>query len=388
MIFIFNILVYALFAWVMSGFAKKSYELYGDDDAMDSYEWAYVAFFTLICALRWNTGVDCYGYTLRFIQGFKPDEGNQEYLYNYVTNFIANNRIPFYFGLGILAFGQIFPIVKALNKYRFILIILPFVLFGNCYFLTYMNGVRQMIVASMFVYACNYILYRKPFKYLLFIFIGALIHHSALMLLPLYLFTYIMPCIEKLNEKRYLLLGIFVSCVILGYSPSFQSLVSYAETISEITGYDNYTDRMSLFLNGGYTAEVHSFGLMMISYFLIGVFTIWFGPRLIYKYENDIPCLNLWYFLAVAYACLYFLVCNVSHVLIRPVHYLIPFQLIIVSLLLWDLLHEERMRNIAYALIVIVCMECCWNLYKNQSPYSSSNYHLSLFYNVSRFYKD
>lgn len=371
----------------MSSLAKKSYSIYDDSDEMDGYEWAIVWFFTTLCAFRWNTGVDSVAYTVRFIRGFEADEGNTEYIYNHLTNFIADNHIPFSIGLGLLAFGQIFPLVKALSKYRYILITLPFVLFGNCYFLTYMNGVRQMVVASMFVYACRFIIDRNLWKYLLFVLIGSLIHHSALMLIPLYAFGYLNSFLENITDKRIILMGVFIACVILGYTPSFQGLISYVELISQTVGYDNYTDRVGDYLGGGYSDEVHNFGLMMMSYFLIGCFTIWYGPMLKQRYGKLIPAFNLWYFLAIAYACLYFLICNISHIFIRPVQYLLPFQLIIVSLLLWEFLSDVKFKNIALIFIIVIWSECSWNLFKNQSQYSSTNYHLVWFYDLSRFYR-
>lgn len=374
-----------MFAWIMSSIAKSSYDLYEDDDYIDKYEWYYIIFFTLLCALRWNTGADSMGYTVRFIKGFKPDEGNTEIIYNTVTNFIAHNHIPFWIGTGLLAFGQIFPIVSAIKNNRYILITMPFILFGNCYFLTYMNGVRQMVVASMFFYACRYINEKRILPYVTFIIFGSLIHHSAYMLLPLFALAYCNKWIEKINESRFWLLAIYIGCVILGYSPSFQGLVIFAEKYSQIFGYENYTERMGQFLGGEYTAEVHNFGLMMMSYFLVGLFIIWFGPFLKKKYENIIPCFNLWYFFAFAYGCLFFLICNVSHVFIRPVMYLLPFQLIIASLLLWEFMVEPKLKNICVAFIVVIWSECAWNMYKNQDANSFSNYHLVWFYDLSKY---
>ena len=387
MIFIFNLCIYLFFAWIMSYMAKKSYALNEDSNHMDGYEWGYIAFFTAICAFRWNTGVDCFAYTLRLIRGFEPEEGNTEYLYNGLTQFIAENHLPFSIGLGAMAFGQIFPLVKALQRDRYVLITLPYVLFGNCYFLSYMNGVRQMIVASMFVYACRYIKDRKVGYYLGFIVIGSLIHHSALMLLPLFALGYCHKIIASVGDRRLLLTGIYIGCVILGYTPSFQGLISYAEMFSEAAGYDNYTDRMGLFLSEGYSDEVHSFGLMMMSYFMVGLSIIWFGPFLKERYEDKIPCFNIWYCFAVAYGCLYFLVCNVSHVFIRPVQYFQPFQLIMASLLLWEFVSTPKFKNWAMAFVIIIWCECSWNLFKNQNENSSSNYHLVWFYDLSRYYR-
>lgn len=386
MIFIINLIIYIVFACIMSAFARKSYTLYDDEYRIDNLEWAYILFFTAICAFRWNTGVDSVAYTIRFIRGFEPDEGNTEYIYNYLTNFIADNQIPFSFGTGLLAFLQIFPLVGALRNNRYILITMPILLFGNCYFLSYMNAVRQMIAASMFFFACRYINEKRIVPYIIVILIGTLIHHSAAMMLPLFVLAFFQKWITKLNDKRTLLMAIYIMCIIIGMTPSFQGLISFAEQYSQIFGYDNYTDRMQMFLGSDYSEEAHSYGIMMISYILIGAFIIWYGPILKDKYGDSIPCFNLWYFLAFAYGCLYFLVCNVSHVFIRPIMYFQPFQLVIASLLLWEFISQQRYRNIAIVFIIVIWSECAWNLYKNQFDYSSSNYHLVWFYDLSKFY--
>lgn len=386
MIFILNLIIYIVFAWIMSSIARKSYSIYDEDYYIDSYEWGYIFFFTAICAFRWNTGVDSVAYTIRFIRGFKPDDWNTEFIYNNLTNFIAHNSIPFWIGTGLLAFGQIFPLVSSVKSERYILIAMPFVLFGNCYFLSYMNGVRQMVVASMFFYSCRYINEKRILPYIIIIVIGSLIHHSAYMLLPIFALAYIQKWISKINDKRIWLLMIYIACVIIGYTPSFQGFISYAEQYTQAFGYDNYTDRMQQFLGGNYTDEVHNFGLMMMSYFMVGVFLIWFGPMLKEKYEDRIPCFNLWYFLAIAYGCLYFLVCNISHVFIRPIMYLQPFQLIIASLLLWEFMSQTRFKNWCIVFIIVIWSECSWNLFKNQIENSSSNYHLVWFYDLSKYY--
>lgn len=385
MSFIFNVLIYSLFAWFMSLLARNSYTIYGDSAKMDKYIWYYILFFVCLVAFSWKTGTDGFGYTLRFIRGFKPDEGNTEYIYNYVTNFIASNGIPFFIGMGILAFGQIYPMVKVIHKYRFILIMLPFVMFGNCYFMNLMNAMRQMVVASMFVFASQYIVDKKLLKYAAVILIGSLIHHSALMLLPLYFIGYLMPWIGNRLDRRYLLLAIYVMCFVLGFTPAFNGIVSYAEAFSEAAGYESYTERVGEFLSGEYQAEVHRFGPMMMSYFLLGIFTIWFGPMLKKKYESVIPYFNIWYLFAFLYACLYFLIVNVSHIFIRPVLYFQLFQLIIVSLLLWELYQQPKNRLKAWFLVAVIWVEVVWNLYKNQGPTSIVNYHSMFFYDFIKY---
>ena len=85
------------------------------------------------------------------------------------------------------------------------------------------------------------------------------------------------------------------------------------------------------------------------------VAVIWYGPQLHARYGSRIPMFNLWYFGAVFYACTYFLVCNMSHMMIRPFQYFELFQALVLALLL-HLLREGGGRTQVqfYALIMIL----------------------------------
>lgn len=67
--FLFDILTYVGFALVMSGLAYRSYCISPGNGIWDKYLKWYVAFFTVICAIRWNVGADAISYASMFENG-------------------------------------------------------------------------------------------------------------------------------------------------------------------------------------------------------------------------------------------------------------------------------------------------------------------------------
>lgn len=359
--FIIDILIYVIFACVMSTLAKKSCTIYPDRSKWDFYLISFMLFYTLICAIRWNVGVDSVEYAYGFVCGDTRDNINGEFLFSGLQNISAKLHLHFVIGMGVCAFLQIYFISEAVKEYKYILVTLPIALFGSRYFLDLNNGIRQMIVASMFVFASRYIVDKQIFKYILFILIASTIHHSSFMLFPFYF----IPKKAGIGNKRIVMSIIFIVCFIAGLTPSFQGVIQYAEMLSDIFGYEGYTERVTTFLSQGQTSEALSFGPMMLSYFLTALAIIWYGPQLKQRYENKIPYFNLWYNLSFFYACAYFLICNISHIFIRPVQYLELFQLIIVSLLLYDLGLSKFKRQLSYILLLIILwVNISWNVTK------------------------
>lgn len=362
--FLINLFAYIAFACIMSNLAKSANQLESSGVGMNKYLKGYVAFFTIICAIRWNVGADAISYAYMFENGDyrKLDDINGEILFYGLTKLSSLLGLPFVIGMGLCAFLQIYPITKALQEYKYVLVVLPFVLFGSRYFLDLNNGVRQMIVASMFIYASRFIVDKKAWHYAIFIVLGAMIHQSAYMLIPFYF----IPNKVIIADKRKLMLLVFTICFIMGQSPAFQGAITYAEDLAKLFGYEGYTERVGLFLSQGKTDESLAFGPMMLSYLLTAYFTIWFGPYLKEHYEDKIPYFNLWYNLSFFYACAYFLVCNISHIFIRPVQHFELFQMIIVSLLLYEFRYSEFRNQLLYvSLLVILWVNTSWDVTKS-----------------------
>ena len=379
--FLFDIFIYLLFAYIMFLFSSSSfYKNEENKGVLDKYLWGFVAFFTIISAIRWGVGVDSISYATCFMSGATDHEiagqiNEKELLNKFFIHLIHDLGLHFSIGLGLYAFFQIFFLTKALEKYKYILLYMPFILFGSVYYQNLMNGVRQMIVACGFVWASRFIVERKPLHYFLFICIGYFMHTSTLILLPLYF----IPFSFALQQKRNLLLCIYTLCFILGNSPQFGNIVSYVEGLTKLIGYENYADNAVKFLSGDYAEEVRSLGPMQLSYLLTGYFIIWFGPKLDITYAKQIPYFNLWFLFAYLYGCFYFLFCNVSHIFIRPVLYLCLFQMILCSLLLYDFCCNLKNKFYYYSRALFVCViwtSTVWSIYKslNYTPVGKREY--------------
>ena len=379
---VIEILIYVLFAWVMVYMAKQSVEQFPEDQEVhwDRFIWYYILFFTVICAFRYAVGGDFFSYARIFNEGEVVERrADEEIIWNNLVIATHSTGLGSIFGFGVCAFVQIFFIVKSCEKCRYLLIAVPVALFGSRYFMDLTGAIRQMMAAAILLWACKFIVERKLVKYALCVIVASMLHHSAIVMLLLYF----IPNTLHLAAKRVPMLIVFVVCFILGRTPSFGSVVHYLEAVTNMAGYENYSDRVLDYAISGNAEEALAFGPMMLSYFLIAVILIWCGPYLKDKYEDRIPVFNLWYNLGFLYACAYFLVCNVSHIFIRPVQYLELFQMMIVSVLLYDLWIKsatgtrEKYRLIAF--VVIIWTNTCWDIYKHTGmPIESVLYKLIL----------
>lgn len=362
--FIVEILIYVVFAWVMYQFAKKAELYYGKSNKIDNYLWCFLLFFTIISAIRWNVGRD----SVSYLEGFKNGvvrEDSKEYLWDFLVRFVHGLGLHFTVGMGIAAFAQIFFLTKPLLKNKYLLVWIPVVLFGGSYYLSMMNAVRQMIVACGFVWMSVYIVEKKPLKYFLGIFLLSLVHHSGIVLFVAYALAFIPFGRIRLERRRVLCLICFLVCFLIGQTPAYQKLAVYVVPFFANAGYENYSDYIDGALVGNIDESL-SMGPIMISFLLIGIAIIWYSPRLAERFKKEIPCFSLWYFLAFLYSCLYFLTCNVSHMLIRPVQYLLFFQVVLLAMLLQYLYSSKRGRREGfYALIFIIWICTIVGMYKD-----------------------
>lgn len=354
----------------MHNLGAESVALRKDPYKIDIKLWLYIIFFTLICALRGNTGIDTMTYVHYFKNGFyggNLTNVNGEWAFWYLCDFLSSNSIHFFVGLGICAFLQIFFIVKGLLPYKVLLVYFPIILFGGDLFLCMTGIMRQMVSASIFLFATKYIVDRRFVSYLLLIIFASLFHYTALGLI----FLFLVPVRLDVSNLRVLLLMIYVLCVVVGdLAPYLLLSDNVIYTVSFVTNgqYEWFVDM----LNEGNTAfEIKAFGPMQLSYFLSGFAVIWFGPQIGRKYGDVMPQFKLWYLFAVIYSCLYFLLCNISHLVLRPILYLQLFQAIILSLIIAEFVRrgKERIvyRQAVMWLIIIIWTSITWNVIKNSS---------------------
>ena len=360
------------------------------EDKLDKYLWNFIIIFTLIGGLRWNVGADSYAYA----SAFKHPERtldlfweNKEYLWYALLWFHKSLNLHYVFGMSVAAFLQIYFLTKSTSNYRHLLLFLPVVLFGSHYFHDMMNGVRQMIAASVFFYATREITYRRPLRYVLLILFASFFHRSALTLLPLYFIIYIDSLCIKLIKCKWLCLFIFISCIIIGLTPQFQGLMKPFEDVANLTGYEGYVTQLDDQMSGeGEMGKFNILGVMQMSYIITAIFTILYSQKILNKYSRYIPHLGLWLFLSFAYVCLQYMTQNLGISLLRPVMYLEYFHMFITALLLYYFYnyHKVNMKYTFWILFVVIWVSACWNVIK-ATPYfpaESIIYKLYIFHNI------
>lgn len=387
MMVIFDILIYVTFAFFASFLAKKSNEYIEINNespsVWDKYLWRFILFFTIIGGIRWNVGSDCVSYAMTF-NHLEIEPSNKEILWKTIIKLIRGLDLHWMFGLALYAFIQIFFITSTIKSYRELLIFLPFVFFGGRYWMDTMGAVRQMTVACGFLWASRFIFERKPLYYTAFIIVGSMIHQSALILVPFYF----LPNKMQLENKRWLLIIVFLTCVIIGKTSAFQGIAGYVQIIAHAANYDDKINSLTELLTSGQTDEALSFGPMMLTYLLIPIFIIWYGPLLKEEYSDKIPYFSLWYNLAYIYACGYFLVCNIGHYFIRPMMYFSLFQMVMATMVLhylWTRFKEEGSNQLAcYFFCFVIFTNTAWDVYKASISgriLETSTYKISFFHN-------
>lgn len=389
--FIAELAIYLAFAFILSYVARESEKeeefrcvsgAYGEciSHSWNRYLSMYVAFFTLIAAVRWNVGSDSLSYSIIFENGLVRD-GSSEYIFDWLVNIVYRAGLQGAFGLGIMAFIQMFFITKALQRYKFILAILPFVLFGGRYWQDLTGACRQMIVAGIFLWSLKFVVERKPVWYFTSVIVSYFIHHSALLLLPFYF----IPVNWRILNKCWILSVILIACCIIGQTPSFQGMAYYVQSLSNPIGYESYGEVMANMLLNSYTEDKLAFGPMMLSYLLIPLAIIWFGPYLEKQYSELVPEFYLWYNIAFFYSCAYFLLCNISHLFIRPLLYFGLEQMVMATLLLKFLIDRYRLTvkwQIACILIcIVVAMNTTWEIYKSIGVHYEITTYKTIFFN-------
>jgi len=171
--------------------------------------------------------------------------------------------------LGFFAMTAVLALINCVIYYRFIIKYLPvryywlaifFYIFNPYFMLVHSSAMRQSVAVMLFVFSLDYLYKKDAIRYFLCIGLASLFHFTALILLPVYLLTFI----NFNNHKVYsaLVFSTFVSLFIFGKSltPYMYQFVSF---FSE--KYEVYED--AGVVNSGFGLIFFSALLILILYF-------------------------------------------------------------------------------------------------------------------------
>lgn len=302
--------------------------------------------FAFISGVRWNVGVDHQNY-LRIYQDYitlgYPDR-NIEWGFDRITLLFANLNIHFTFYFGFWALLQFFFIYYALKEERYLWPFIGVVIIMGPYYLSWMNGIRQMHAACMFVYSIQFIKNRKIIPYFLIVIAASLIHKSALLLI----FFYFIPQ-KDYFKNRYINLALCVLTLIIGLSPYWLQATNFVEIALSSIGYEGYADKLDFLID---SKREMALGPRRLSILLLNMLVIWFAPKLkdVFKNTSFLAYFNFT-FIGIL---LYNLFANTASVFLRPASYFTIFLAITTSYLLYYL--KSKASKEIYILVFIIAV--------------------------------
>ncbi|GEM_PF-1781722 len=230
-----TILVYSLLTIVMYILCLK---------AEKEYSWKYVVcalgIYSLVFGFRYGVGFDYFTYVDMYQDvihnnPIKDVEIGYMWLMKVASFFnipvegfmVINSFIPIFFTFIVLK--------DDLSTCKFL--VLSFMLTGI--WLSYMNGLRQIIAVGFWLYSIKFIEERKPIKHYLVLFLAVLFHQSACILLIFYpLISYKKEWFQNVTIQ----MSIFFISLILMRLSFVQNIVSNIEYFLTISGYGWYVD--------------------------------------------------------------------------------------------------------------------------------------------------
>lgn len=301
--------------------------------------------FAIVSGLRWNVGVDHLAYLNNYLmlQNAGYTLLDKEYLFELVTRIFAKADIHFVFYFGFLAFLQIFFIYRAFKDERYLYPFLGIIIIFGTEYLGWMNGIRQMLVATVFVWAIQFIQKRQLLIYIIVIALASLMHKSALILL----IFYFIPQRDYFKHRMVMYILVVIT-LYFGNNNSWISILNNLGGFLELLGYEKIGENMDSFMENEKALIIGPRRLVMI---LTTLALIWFAPLLKIRFKDTY---FLTYFnLTIAGFLYYNLFSNANLLFIRPVMYLSGFS-ILTSAYLFVYLRENISRRLLALVFVML----------------------------------
>ena len=299
-----------------------------------------ICLFAFIAGARYKTGVDHITYLeeyLRIQELGEPSRETFEGGFLLISKWFAGAGFHFFFYFFFWAAIQIGFVYYALRDKKFLLPYVGLCIMLGPYFLSWMNGIRQCVVACVFVFLVEFIDKRKFFHYAVALILLSFIHRSAVLLLPLYFVLRI--DFGALLMRRKLLLCLLLLCALIGSAPTWLSIVGAAEGVLKLLGYDTYAANIEVMATEN--LREMAWGPGRLSIFVCGAMIIWYCPSMREYFRND-NRMGMYFVLFLFGTYLYNLFANTSHIFLRPIEYLTIFRLPLTAYLLCFLWKKSK----------------------------------------------
>ena len=355
MLLVQSFIVYTVFALLLFFFSKIAAKQHASKRGVFSLPigfWLCIFIFTLISAIRWDVGVDYLGYYETYCDALAGLDWQRnrgfERGFSLVVNAFASMGIHPTIFFAFFAFFQVFFVVLAMRKDVDVMPFMLLVLVLNSFYLTWMNGIRQMLVACAFVWFSQYIQKKEILPYLLFIAVSFTFHRSSIILLPVFLL-----CFDRsIWGKTWLNIGLVLICLILGNNPIWISSFEQVGDLLSFIGYDYYEEQLDQLLDPE-SFRQFTFGPRKIVLLVSFIISISLYPKYrVYFRDTNI---DLFFKLFLIGICGAYLFENTLVVFKRPVRYFDIFALPIFGYTLYYL-HKYSKNRILFFIMLISCI--------------------------------
>ncbi len=350
MLILQTFIVYTLLAFLMCYCAFRSQ---GSTKTAKLWGWTPILLFTLVFGLRYGVGIDynnylgIYEYTKdytlselweyeRFEEGFS--------LIVYLCHYFG---APVYFFFSVLAFLQILFLHKTFKDEKDVLpyIYITLIFTGIC-MSSYMNIIRQIIAACLFLYSIRYIRDNKLIKYWLCCLLALTLHHSALILFPLY-FIWIKK--KGVFNNPLIEFGILFLSLCSVFLTGWQGILYKFDSLTILLGYEGYIGQADKMLSSG----GRGLGMFDILQFIIYAIIVLNSKQIKDYFKSDL--FNIIYDIFLIGTCLGYLFSG-SMMLGRIIIYFTNTQYILLAYLLcylYNVKRESTNQYIKYAFCVL-----------------------------------
>lgn len=209
-------------------------------------QWKYmvyaIALYALVFGVRYGVGVDFFNYMHNYLaytttsggwsisQAFEPGFA---FINKALSAFHAHYTVFF----GVIAFLQVYFSFLAFKRESRLYPYLIFTFMVLAQWLTYSNGLRQIMAVSFWIWAIKFLAERKPWHYYIAVALAFSMHSSAIMLVIFYPLYHWKDCWIKNIKVQFVLLAI---SLVLMKVDIIQNLMQNIDTVIQMTRYDDY----------------------------------------------------------------------------------------------------------------------------------------------------
>lgn len=233
-LFVYPLLILVMLYFAYVGRAKES--------------WKYMVYaclaYAVVFGMRYGVGVDYLAYKEAYGElasqfGETDNVQKMEQGFRFFSKALALTGAHYTIYFGLIAFAQLFLTFYAFRDKPRSYPYLVFTFMVSCtMWLTYSNGLRQIIVVSLWILAIRFATERRPWCFYSTVLIGLLFHTSAAMLLPMYPLIRYTP--SDWFRNIWLQLGLLLTALIVMRIGVVQALFSRMDTLLQLAGYEIY----------------------------------------------------------------------------------------------------------------------------------------------------